>query len=98
MKTFRILTLGSGRKLLTPRSLYHLHTRTSRGWGGPCVTVVNQSYLKAKKNQSITEAQLYGGKAVDTDFYLDMISVISQLEMAEGYRLRMERHEISFND
>ena len=55
--------------------------------------VTKQRHVKAKYNQNLTEAQLYAGRAVDRDFYLDMISMISQPEIAKGYRLRMERHK-----
>ena len=47
--------------------------------------VTKQRHVKAKYNQNLTEAQLYAGRAVDRDFYLDMISMISQPEMAKGY-------------
>ena len=46
-----------------------------------------------RQNQNLTEAQLYAGRAVDRDFYLDMLSVFRQPEMAKGYRVRMERHQ-----
>ena len=49
-------------------------------------------YIKAKYNQNLTEAQLYAGRAVDRDLYLDMISMVTEPAMAKGYRLRMERH------
>ena len=55
-----------------------------------CIT--KQRHVKAKYNQNLTEAQLYAGRAVDRDFYLDMISAITKPEMAKGYRVRMERH------
>ena len=55
--------------------------------------VTYQQHVKAKYNQNLTEAQLYAGRAVDRDFYLDMISVITKPEMAKGYRVRMERHQ-----
>ena len=58
--------------------------------------VTKQRHVKAKYNQNLTEAQLYAGRAVDRDFYLDMISMISRPDMAKGYRLRMERHTINF--
>ncbi len=58
--------------------------------------VTYQQHVKAKYNQNLTEAQLYAGRVVDRDFYLDMISAITKPEMAKGYRLRMERHEASF--
>ena len=58
--------------------------------------VTKQRHVKAKYNQNLTEAQLYAGRAVDRDFYLDMISVITKPEMAKGYHMRMERHETSF--
>ena len=48
--------------------------------------------MKAKWNANLTKAQLYAGRAVDRDFYLDMISAITKPEMAKGYRVRMERH------
>ena len=54
--------------------------------------VTYQKHVKAKYNQNLTEAQLYAGRAVDRDFYLDMISAITKPEMAKGYRLRMEGH------
>ena len=54
--------------------------------------------IKAKCNQILTEAQLYAGRAVDRDFYLDMISMISQPDMATGYRLRMERHRAVYSE
>ena len=60
--------------------------------------VTKQRHVKAKYNHNLTEAQLYAGRAVDRDFYLDMISMISRPDMAMGYRVRMERHEISFSD
>ena len=60
--------------------------------------VTKQRHVKAKYNQNLTEAQLYAGRAVDGDFYLDMLSAVRKPEMAKGYRLRMERHEISFSD
>ena len=59
-----------------------------------CVT--KQRHVKAKYNQNLTEAQLYAGRAVDRDFYLDMLSAVRQPDMAKGYRLRLERHEASF--
>ena len=49
-------------------------------------------HIKAKYNQNLTEAQLYAGRAVDRDLYLDMISMVTEPAMAKGYRLRMERH------
>ena len=54
--------------------------------------VTKQRHVKAKYNQNLTEAQLYAGRAVDRDFYLDMISMVTEPEMAKGYRLRMESH------
>ena len=60
--------------------------------------VTKQRHVKAKYSQNLTEAQLYAGRAVDGDFYLDMLSAVRKPEMAKGYRLRMERHEISFSD
>ena len=52
--------------------------------------VTKQRHVKAKYNQNLTEAQLYAGRAVDRDWYLDMISTVTKPEMAKGYRLRME--------
>ena len=60
--------------------------------------VTKQRHIKAKHNQNLTEAQLYAGRAVHRDFYLDMISMISQPEMAKGYRLRMERHRAVYSE
>ena len=60
--------------------------------------VTYKTRVKAKYNQNLTEAQLYAGRAIDWDWYLDMLSAITKPEMAKGYRLRMERHEISFSD
>ena len=54
--------------------------------------MVDNSVLTAI-TASFAEAQLYGGRAVDRDFYLDMQSVVRQPEMAKGYRVRMERHQ-----
>ena len=54
--------------------------------------VTKQRHVKAKYNQNLTEAQLYAGRAVDRDWYLDMISTVTKPEMAKGYRLRMEGH------
>ena len=54
--------------------------------------VTYKTRVKAKYNQNLTEAQLYAGRAVGRDFYLDMISMISRPDMAKGYRLQMERH------
>ena len=54
--------------------------------------VTKQRHVKAKYNQNLTEAQLYAGRAVDRDWYLDMLSAVRQPEMAKGYRLRKERH------
>ena len=58
--------------------------------------VTKQRHVKAKYNQNLTEAQLYAGRAVDRDWYLDMISTVTKPEMAKGYRLRMERHRSVF--
>ena len=58
--------------------------------------VTKQRHVKAKYNQNLTEAQLYAGRAVDRDWYLDMISMVSRPEIAKGYRLRMERHQRHF--
>ncbi len=60
--------------------------------------VTKQRHVKAKYNQNLTEAQLYAGRAVDRDFYLDMISMISQPEIAKEYRLRMERHRAVYSE
>ncbi len=49
--------------------------------------------MKAKWNANLTKAQLYAGRAVDRDFYLDMISVVTEPDVAKGYRLRIERHD-----
>ena len=54
--------------------------------------VTYQQHVKAKYNQNLTEAQLYAGRAVDRDWYLDRLSVVTEPAMAKGYRLRMERH------
>ena len=59
--------------------------------------VTKQRHVKAKYNQNLTEAQLYAGRAVDRDFYLDMISMISRPDMAKGYGMRMDRHNQEFN-
>ena len=45
---------------------------------------------------SFAEAQLYAGSAVDRDFYLDMLSAVRQPEMAKGYRVRMDRHQVVY--
>ena len=54
--------------------------------------VTNQSQVKAKYNQNLTEAQLYAGRVVDRDWYFHMISAVTEPEMAKGHQLRMERH------
>ena len=54
--------------------------------------VTHKTRVKAKYNQNLTEAQLYAGRAVDRDWYLNMVSAVTKPEMAKGYRLRMERH------
>ena len=59
--------------------------------------VTKQRHVKAKYNQNLTEAQLYAGRAVDRDFYLDMISMITEPAIVKGYRLRMERHRSVFS-
>ena len=59
--------------------------------------VTHKTRVKAKYNQNLTEAWLYAGRAVDRDFYLDMISAIAKPEMAKGYRLRLERHQRHFS-
>ena len=47
--------------------------------------VTNRSQVKAKYKQNLTEAQLYAGRAVNRDFYLDMISAVTKPEMVKGY-------------
>jgi hypothetical protein len=54
--------------------------------------VTYQQHVKATYNQNLTKAQLYAGRAVDRDFYLDMILVVTKPEMAKGYQMRTERH------
>jgi len=54
--------------------------------------VTNQKKIQAKWNANLTEAQLYAHVATDRNWFLDMIEVIRKPEMANGYRLRMERH------
>ena len=58
--------------------------------------VTKKKKVKAKYNQNLTEQQLYAGRAVDRDWYLDMVSTVTKPEMAKGYRLRMERHRSVF--
>jgi hypothetical protein len=60
--------------------------------------VTYKTKIKAKYNQNLTEAQLYAGRAVDRDWHLDMISVITKPKMAKGYRLRMERHSAVYSE
>ena len=43
--------------------------------------VTKQRHVGAKYNQNLTEAQLYAGRAVDRDWYLDRLSV-TKPEMA----------------
>ena len=52
--------------------------------------------LDLAANANLTEAQLYAGRAVDRDWYLDMVSTVTKPDMAKGYRLRMERHRKVF--
>jgi hypothetical protein len=59
-------------------------------------SVTKQRHVKAKYNQNLTEAQLYAGRAVDRDWYLDMVSTVTKPEMTKGYRLRIERHRNVF--
>ena len=58
--------------------------------------VTFKSKVKAKYNSNLTEAQLYAGRAVDRDWYLDMVSTGTKPEMAKGYQVRMERHTQSY--
>ena len=58
--------------------------------------VTNKKKIKAKWNANLTKAQLYAGRAVDRDWYLDMISVITKPKMAKGYRLRLQRHNMVY--
>ena len=52
--------------------------------------------IRAKYNQNLTEEQLYAGRAIDRDWYLDRLSVVTKPEMAKGYQVRMERHTQSY--
>ena len=54
------------------------------------------SFFSYSLEKNLTEAQLYASRAVDRDWYLDMISAVRQPAMARGYRLRMERHRSVF--
>ena len=54
--------------------------------------VTYKTKIKAKYNQNLTEEQLYAGRAVDRDWYLDRLLVVTNPEMARGYQMRMERH------
>ena len=56
-----------------------------------CHNLLIKTKIKAKWNANLTEAQIYAGRAVDRDLYLDMISMITEPAMAKGYRMRMER-------
>ena len=47
--------------------------------------VTYKTKVQAKSTQNLTEAQLYADRAVDRDWYLDMISAINKPEMAKGY-------------
>ena len=60
--------------------------------------VTNKKKIEAKWNANLTKAQLYAHGATDRNWFLHMIGSISKPDMAKGYRLRMERHEISFSD
>ena len=42
------------------------------------------------------KAQLYAGRAIDRDWYLDRLSVVTKPEIAKGYLVRMERHTQSY--
>jgi len=59
--------------------------------------VTKQRHVKAKYNQNLTEAQLYAGRTIDRDWYLDMVSTVTKPDLAKGYRVRMERHTQSYN-
>ena len=58
--------------------------------------VTNQKKIQAKWNANLTEAQLYAHGATDRNWFLDMIEVIRKPEMAKGYRLRMQRHNMVY--
>ena len=60
--------------------------------------VTNKKKIKAKWNANLTKAQLYAHGATDRNWFLDMIGSISKPDMAKGYRLRMERHFIVFQN
>ena len=47
--------------------------------------VTYKTKVQAKSTQNLTEAQLYADRAVDRDWYLDMMSAITKPEMAKGY-------------
>ena len=54
--------------------------------------VTFKSKVKAKCNSNLTEAQLYAGRAVDRNWYLDLIGFIRQPDMTNGYRWRIKQH------
>ena len=60
--------------------------------------ITKQRHVKAKYNQNLTEAQLYAGRAVNRNLYLDMISTVTKPRMKRGYQMRMERHGIILCD
>ena len=58
--------------------------------------VTYKTKIKAKWNGNLTKAQLYAGRAIDRDWYLDRLSVVTKPEMAKGYQVRMQRHTQSY--
>ena len=58
--------------------------------------VTYKTKIKAKWNANLTKAQLYAHGATDRNWFLDMIGVIRKPDMAKGYRLRMERHQVVY--
>ncbi len=56
--------------------------------------VTNKKKIKAKWNANLTKAQLYAHGANDRNWFLDMIEVIRKPNIAKGYQLRMERHNL----
>ena len=58
--------------------------------------VTYKTKIKAEWHANLTKAQLYAHGATDRNWFLDMIEVIRKPDMAKGYKLRMERHQVVY--
>lgn len=58
--------------------------------------VTHKTKVKSEWNANLTAVQLYVHGATDRNKFLDMIGVMRRPEMAKGYQLRMERHNMVY--